>query len=102
MPNYKRYLDEMPGVPLQDIWTDIPAIGSMATERLGYPTQKPEALLERIIKSSSNKADLVLDPFCGCGTAMAVAQRFGRKWIGIDISPTAINLVEERRVFLYN
>lgn len=78
-----------------DVW-HIPSINAMAKERLGYPTQKPEALLERIIKASSNKDDIVLDPFCGCGTAMAVAQRLGRKWIGIDISPTAINLIEKR------
>jgi len=78
-----------------DVW-HIPSINAMAKERLGYPTQKPEALLERIIKASSNKGDIVLDPFCGCGTAMAVAQRLGRKWIGIDISPTAISLIEQR------
>jgi len=78
-----------------DVWK-IPSINAMARERLGYPTQKPEALLERIIKASSNKNDLVLDPFCGCGTAMAVAQQLKRKWIGIDISPTAINLIEKR------
>ena len=68
MPRYKRYLDEMPGSPLQDVWTDIPPINSQAQERLGYPTQKPEALLERIICASSNEGDIVLDPFCGCGT----------------------------------
>lgn len=78
-----------------DVWK-IPAINAMAKERLGYPTQKPEALLEKIIKASSNKNDIVLDPFCGCGTAMAVAHRLKRKWIGIDISPTAINLIEKR------
>lgn len=71
MPEYKRYLDEMPGVPLQDMWTDIPPVNSQAVERLGYPTQKPEALLERIIQSSSNPGDTVLDPFCGCGTAVS-------------------------------
>jgi DNA methylase len=85
MPEYKRYLDEMPGVPLQDVWTDIDPINARATERLGYPTQKPEALLERIITATSNDADVVLDPFCGCGTAIAVAQRLKRRWIGIDI-----------------
>jgi len=78
-----------------DVWS-IPTINAMARERLGYPTQKPEKLLERIIKASSNEGDLVLDPFCGCGTAMAVAQRLKRKWIGIDISPTAISLIEKR------
>jgi len=78
-----------------DVWR-IPAINAMAKERLGYPTQKPEALLERIIKASSNKNDIVLDAFCGCGTSLAVAQKLNRHWIGIDISPTAIKLVEKR------
>ena len=87
MPRYKRYLDEMPGVPLQDFWSDISAIGSIATERLGYPTQKPEALLERIINTSSKEGDTVLDPFCGCGTAVSVAQRHNRRWIGIRDPP---------------
>jgi hypothetical protein len=71
VPQYKRYLDEMPGVPIQDLWTDIDPINSQAAERLPYPTQKPEALLERIIKASRNEGDVVLDPFCGCGTAVA-------------------------------
>lgn len=83
---YVRYLDEMPGIPLQDLWTDIPPINSQATERLGYPTQKPEALLERIILASSNEGDVVLDPFCGCGTTIAVAEGLNRRWIGIDIT----------------
>jgi DNA modification methylase len=96
VPAYKRYLDEMPGVPIQDIWDNIPPIGPQAQERLGYPTQKPEALLERIIKASSNEGDLVLDPFCGCGTAIAVAERLKRRWIGIDITYLAINLVQRR------
>ncbi|HUU13134.1 MAG TPA: DNA methyltransferase [Terriglobia bacterium] len=96
VPAYKRYLDEMPGVPIQDIWTDVGPIGAQAEERLGYPTQKPEALLERIIKASSNEGDLVLDPFCGCGTAIAVAERLKRRWIGIDITYLAINLVQRR------
>lgn len=95
-PCYKRYLDEMPGIPLQDVWTDIKPIGSRAKERLGYPTQKPEALLERIINASSNEGDLVLDPFCGCGTTVAVAHRLNRRWIGIDITHLAINLVRVR------
>ena len=94
VPNYKRYLDEMPGVPLQDVWTDIrPARGA---ERLSYPTQKPIALLERIIRSSSSKGATVLDPFCGCGTATAAAQKLGRNWIGIDITQLAISLVRYR------
>ncbi|MGH9378050.1 MAG: DNA methyltransferase [Terriglobia bacterium] len=96
MPAYRRYLDEMPGTPLQDIFGDIQPIGAQAQERLGYPTQKPEALLERIIKASSNEGDVVLDPFCGCGTAIAVAERLKRRWIGIDVTYLAINLVQRR------
>jgi adenine-specific DNA-methyltransferase len=96
MPRYKRYLDEMPGMPLQDVWDDIKVISSQSKERLGYPTQKPEVLLERIIKISSNPTDIVLDPMCGCGTAIAVAQKLGRRWVGIDISPTACNLMANR------
>ena len=93
---YKRYLDEMPGRPAQDIWEDIPPINSQAAERLGYPTQKPEALLDRIIKASSNEGDTILDPFCGCGTAIAVSQRLNRQWIGIDITHLAITLIKHR------
>ena len=78
-----------------DVWK-IPTINAMAEERLGYPTQKPEALLERIIKASSNEGDLVLDPFCGCGTTVAVAERLGRKWIGIDITYLAIDVIAKR------
>jgi DNA modification methylase len=96
MPSYKRYLDEMPGVPLQDVWTDIPPIGPQAQERLGYPTQKPEALLERILRASSNEGDVVLDPFCGCGTTVQVAQKLNRRWIGIDITHLAIGLIKTR------
>jgi DNA modification methylase len=96
MPEYKRYLDEMPGVALQDIWTDLTPIVAGTAERLGYPTQKPEALLERIIKSSSNEGDVVLDPFCGCGTATSVSQRLNRHWIGIDITHLAIGLIKKR------
>ena len=77
-------------------WWEIPIINSMAKERLGYPTQKPEALLERIIKASSKEGDLVLDPFCGCGTCVAVAQKLGRKWLGIDITAIAINIIKSR------
>ncbi len=95
-PAYKRYLDEVQGVPIQDVWTDIPPINSQAKERLGYPTQKPEALLERIIKLSSNEGDLVLDPFCGCGTTITVAERLKRRWIGIDITHLAIALMKKR------
>ena len=93
---YIRYLDEMPGTPLQDVWADLSPINSRARERLGYPTQKPEALLERIISASSDEGDVVLDPFCGCGTAVAVAERLGRRWIGIDITHLAISLMKSR------
>lgn len=96
MPRYKSYLDEMPGVPPQDLWTDIPPIGARARERLGYPTQKPEALLERVIRTSSNQGDLIMDPFCGCGTAVAVAERLKRRWIGVDITHIAITLMRSR------
>lgn len=96
VPRYKRYLDEVKGMVLQDVWEDIFPINSQAQERLGYPTQKPEALLERIIKASSNEGDLVLDPFCGCGTAIVAAQRLGRRWIGIDITHLAVNLIKKR------
>lgn len=84
----------MPGVPLQDIWTDLNPVGAQAMERLGYPTQKPLALLERIITSSSNEGDVVLDPFCGCGTTVHAAQKFNRQWIGIDVTHLAIALIE--------
>jgi DNA modification methylase len=96
VPAYKRYFDEMGGVALQDIWTDIGPIGAQAQERLGYPTQKPEALLERILKSSSEKGDVVLDPFCGCGTTVQVAQKLKLNWIGIDITHLAISLIKQR------
>ncbi len=96
VPAYKRYLDEMPGVPLQDEWDDIQPVGAQAKERLGYPTQKPLALLERIIQTSSNSGETVLDPFCGCGTAVAAAQKLGRKWIGIDITILSISLQKYR------
>ena len=84
------------GTPLTDWWTDINTVTGWATEKLGYPTQKPEGLLTRIIDISSNKGDIVLDGFCGCGTAIAVAQRRGRKWVGVDISPTACKLMVRR------
>ncbi len=94
--SYKRYLDETKGQPLNDTWTDIFPINSQAKERLGYPTQKPEALLERIIRASSNEGDIVLDPFCGCGTAIAAAHKLGRRWIGIDITHLSIALQKYR------
>lgn len=96
MPEYKRYLDEMPGVPIGDDWDDIPPLNSQAQERLGYPTQKPVALLERIVAASSNPGDTVLDPFCGCGTTIHAAEKLGRRWIGIDITHLAIGLIERR------
>ncbi len=92
----KRYLDEQKGRPAQALWDDIDAINSQAVERLGYPTQKPEALLERIISASSNEGDVILDPFCWCGTAVAVAERLNRKWIGIDVTHLAISLMRSR------
>ena len=95
-PQLKRYLEEMKGNVMGNIWTDISPINSQAKERLGYPTQKPEALLERIITASSNEGDTVLDPFCGCGTAIAAAQKLKRSWIGIDITHLAIGLIKHR------
>jgi site-specific DNA-methyltransferase (adenine-specific) len=92
----KIYLDESPGVTASDIWTDLPPIHASAAERLGYPTQKPLTLLERIIAASSNAGDVVLDPFCGCGTAVHAAQKLGREWIGIDVTHLAIGLIEKR------
>ena len=92
------YLDESKGVPIQDTWSDIKALSGAHKERLGYPTQKPVALLERIVKASSNEGDLVLDPFCGCGTTIDAANRLGRQWVGIDISPFATRLVRDRRL----
>jgi site-specific DNA-methyltransferase (adenine-specific) len=96
VPSLKRYLDEQEGNPVDDLWDDIPPIQAQSSERLGYDTQKPLALLERIIKASSNEGDIVLDPFCGCGTAVVAAQKLKRKWIGIDITHLAINLMRNR------
>jgi hypothetical protein len=95
-PRYKQFLADAPGAPIQDVWSDIDAINSQAQERLGYPTQKPEALLERIIKATTDGPDIVLDPFCGCGTTIAAAQKLGRHWIGIDITHLAISLIRSR------
>jgi len=92
----KMFLNESPGVKVQNLWTDIPPISANAQERLGYPTQKPAALLERIIATSSNPGEVVLDPFCGCGTTIEAAQKLGRKWIGIDITHLAIGLIKTR------
>ena len=94
MPRLKYYLDEMPGTPVQDIWDDISHV--LGTQRIGYPTQKPLPLLERIIKASSNEGDMVLDPFCGCATTCVAAENLERRWVGIDISPKAIELVNMR------
>lgn len=96
IPRLKRYLDEAKGLPAQDIWTDVEAIRSWHKEGLGYPTQKPLALLERIIEASSLPDDVVLDPFCGCGTALIAAQKSGRKWIGIDITYLSIAVMKAR------
>lgn len=93
-PRFKRYLSD--GVPIQSVIGDIPPLNSQAQERLGYPTQKPLALLERIIRASSNEEDVVLDPFCGCGTAIHAAQKLKRKWAGIDVTHLAISLIERR------
>jgi site-specific DNA-methyltransferase (adenine-specific) len=92
----KEYLEEAEGPPLQDIWTDI-GLGPTAGERLGYQTQKPLALLERIISASSDPGDVVLDPFCGCGTTIHAAQKLDGQWIGIDITYLAINLINTNR-----
>jgi len=96
MPMLKHYLDEMPGVPLQTFWDDIKPVISGSDERLGYPTQKPLDLLDRIVRASSNENDIVLDAFCGCGTALVAAQQQRRQWIGIDISPTACRVMAKR------
>ena len=92
----KVYLDETLGKAATTNWTDIPRIGNTSAERLGYPTQKPVALLERIIQASSNEGDTILDPFCGCGTTIVAAQKLGRRWIGIDITHLAISLIRHR------
>jgi len=94
MPRLKHFLDQMPGVTVQDIWSDITPAAK--NERLGYPTQKPIALLERIISASSNPGDVVLDCFCGCGTAIVAAQKLGRQWLGIDVTPIATSLIQKR------
>ena len=96
VPQMKRYIDEQEGRALGDLWVDINPLNSQAAERLGYPTQKPLALLERIISASSNEGDVVLDPFCGCGTAVHAAEKLKRQWIGIDITHLAVSLIEKR------
>ena len=102
-PRLKQYLDETLGEKLQDIWEDISPIGQTGGDAsLGYPTQKPVALLERIIQASSNEGDVVLDPFCGCGTAVAAAEKLGRRWIGIDITHLAVALMKNRLKTTFN
>ena len=96
VPRMKRYLDEQEGRPIDTVWTDIPPLNSQARERLGYPTQKPLALLDRIVRASSNPNDIILDAFCGCGTALVASQNLGRQWIGIDVSPTACRVMAKR------
>ncbi len=95
-PRVKRYLDEMKGTRVGSVWTDLPNVHPWSAERLGYPTQKPVSLLERIISASSNPGDVVLDPFCGCGTALIAAQKLGRHWLGIDITYLAIAVMRAR------
>jgi site-specific DNA-methyltransferase (adenine-specific) len=102
VPRFKRYLDEQRGKPFGDVWTDIQPLNSQAKERLNYPTQKPESLLARIIRLSSNPGDIILDPFCGCGTAIAAAHKLGRQWIGIDITHLSTMLLKGRLLDAYN
>lgn len=96
VPRFKRYLDTQRGKPLGDVWSDIQPLNSQAAERLGYPTQKPLALLERILRMSSNHGDIVLDPFCGCGTTVEASERLGRRWFGIDIAKRAVDVIHKR------
>lgn len=96
VPQRKQYLEDGQGVAIQSLWEDIGSLQASAAERLGYPTQKPLALLERIIAASSNEGDVVLDPFCGCGTTIDAAQKLGRKWIGIDVTYLAVDLIQKR------
>jgi site-specific DNA-methyltransferase (adenine-specific) len=92
----KYYLDQSPGVPLDDFWDDIDLISSSSNESVRYPTQKPEALLERIIAATTNEGDVVLDPFCGCGTAIVTAQKLKRRWIGVDVTYLAMAVIKSR------
>ena len=102
LASQKRYLDEMQGNPVDTIWEDIRPIQAQASERLGYPTQKPLSLLERIIQASSNEGDVVLDPFCGCGTTVEAAEKLGRRWIGIDITHLAVAIMKNRLKTAFN
>lgn len=101
IPAYKRFLDEMEGPVIPNLWDDIAPVNSQAKEALGYPTQKPKALLERIIQASSNEGDTILDAFCGCGTSIDAAEGLHRNWIGVDISPVAISLIKRRLTDTY-
>ena len=96
MPRVKVYLEDKKGHPVGDVWTDIKPISAKSKEKMGYPTQKPLQLLERIINASSNEGDVILDPFCGCGTAIIASQTLKRNWIGMDLTHLAIHLMEER------
>lgn len=100
IPRRKRYLDEAKGLPVQDVWNDIEAIRSWHKEKLGYPTQKPVALLERIVRVSSNPGEVVLDPFCGCGTTIEACEKLGRRWLGIDVAPQVVDIVKQRMAAL--
>ncbi len=102
MPRLKIFPEDSQGIPIQDVWSDIPPLHNLSAERLGYPTQKPVELLERIIQASSNPGDVVMDPFCGCGTAIAAAQKLGRRWIGIDITFLSIALMQSRLLGMYD
>lgn len=102
VPRLKRYLDEQRGKPLGDVWPDIPPLNARAAERLGYPTQKPLKLLARILAAASRPGDLVLDPFAGCGTSIDAAQSLKRRWIGIDITTLAIDLIDARLRHTYS
>ncbi len=95
-PRLKRYLREQKGAVVGNVWSDINPLSHLAKERTGYPTQKPLTLLDRIIRASSNEGDVLLDPFCGCATACVAADRLGRQWVGIDLSPLAAKLVRQR------
>ena len=98
MPGFKRYLTDKSGSPIQDMILDIRPLSKKQQEHVGYPTQKPVALLERIINASSNRGDMILDPFCGCATTCIAAEKLGRRWVGIDLSPKAAELVKVRMV----
>jgi len=102
MPRRKRYLDEMPGLPLQDVWTDINPVNSQALESTEYATQKPEPLIERILNASSNEGDLILDCFCGSGTTAAVAEKLNRRWIACDLGRFAIHTTRKRLLGISN